>query len=297
MLSLPWTTLARGPWSPEQVVCDYSDQAIHLEPAVRQRVQTLMGNEHNPFFNGLGYRLDEFVLPSDDDKTLRLSLRPTDYFTMLCTDNALDEPITIANKKTTLREHYMVDDDMRIRPPRGIASFAGFTLQLVTGDNKAVLSRRGATATSAHTMFTSLGESCSRPEDELIPGVPDITHAAVRGLYEEYAIYVHESAIEWVAFGANHIFGEYNLLGLVQLDLTSVEFVRYLKAGEDSWEREESHLVTFNPEQVVQFMNANCPWTTLGVATIYEALLARFDEGYVVDSFAALDPSVIDPRL
>lgn len=146
-------------------------------------------------------------------------------------------------------------------------------------------------------MFTSLGESCSRPEDEVIPGVPDITHAAVRGLYEEYAICVHESAIEWVAFGANHIFGEYNLVGLVQLDLTSTEFARYLNAGEDSWEREESHLVTFNPEQVVQFMNANRPWTTLGVATIYETLLARFDEGYVTDSFTALDLSVIDTRL
>lgn len=107
MLSLPWTTLARGPWSPERVVCDYRDQAVPMEPAVHQRVQALADDEHNPFFNGLGYRLDQFVLPSDDDKTLRLSLRPTDYFTMLSTDNALDEPITIANKKTTLREHYI----------------------------------------------------------------------------------------------------------------------------------------------------------------------------------------------
>ncbi|WP_276972346.1 hypothetical protein, partial [Ferrimicrobium acidiphilum] len=67
---------------------------------------------------------------------------------------------------------------------------------------------------SRDTMYASLGESCSRPEDESAPGVPDITKTALRGLHEEYGLSADASMIQWAALGADVDSGQYNLVGL-----------------------------------------------------------------------------------
>ncbi len=276
-LSSGWITVARGPWTPSQIVCSYIDSPIPIDPAVQERIATLKADRSHRFFNGLGYRLDDFVLPSHTDNALHLSLRPTDYFTMLATDNALDEPLVIGGVSTTLRERYDIEaDGMYLKPPEGIASLLGITLQIVTSDNYGIFCKRSGTATHPHTMYASLGESCSRPEDESTPGVPDITKTALRGLHEEYGLSADAGMIQWAALGADVDSGQYNLVGLVQLDMTLGEFARYLDAGEDSWEREENHAALFTPDGIANFIDKTGPWTAFGIATIQEALRARY---------------------
>src|SRR5260370_29766893 len=60
-----------------------------------------------PFFwNGEVYALDRFVIggePTDEDMTLDLWLRPSDYYTFLATNMSLQEP--------ELRNNYLCDVD------------------------------------------------------------------------------------------------------------------------------------------------------------------------------------------
>jgi len=153
-----------------------------------------------------------------------------------------------------------------------------------------VFHRRGKTATSANSMFCSLAESCSRPED----GSPNMLTTALRGLKEEYSLTVTPEEIEWTAFGANLVFGEYNLSGVVRLEMTAEELTPYLCAGADSWEHAVVFTSAFTPDEVVSFMNRHEKWTTLGIATIYHALLASYDTASVDAAFNRLKASVVD---
>jgi len=285
---LPWITIAQGPWEHSNIVCDYTDEPRPLHAAVQRRIEQIQGDDSHSLFNGLGYRLDGFDV--SDPNVLRLSSRPSDYFSMLATDNALDEPIELDGKRTTLCEYYMQGADMTVKPIDGIASFMGITLQIVTKDLFTIFHRRGNTATSANSMFCSLAESCSRPED----GSPNMLTTALRGLKEEYSLTVTPEEIEWTAFGANLVFGEYNLSGVVRLEMTAEELVPYLSAGEDSWERDVVFTSAFTPDEVVSFMNRHEKWTTLGIATIYHALLASYDTASVDTAFNRLKASVVD---
>ena len=285
---LPWITIARGPWEHSNIVCNYTDEPRQLHPAVQQRIERIRSDDSHPFFNGLGYRLDSFDV--SDPNILRLESRPSDYFSMLATDNALDEPIELDGRQTTLCEYYMQGADMSVRPIDGVASFMGITLQIVTSDLFTIFHRRGATATSANSMYCSLGESCSRPED----GSPDMLTTALRGLKEEYDLDVAPEQIEWTSFGANLVFSEYNLTGIVRLDMTAEELTPYLSSGEDSWERDDVFVSVFTPDNVVSFMNRHEKWTTLSVATVYHSLLANYSETDVDNSFSRLKAGVID---
>ena len=285
---LPWITIAQGPWEHNNIICDYIDEPLPLHPAVQRRIEQTQEDGSHSYFNGLGYRLDGFDV--SDPNLLRLESRPSDYFSMLATDNALGEPIDIDGKRTTLCAYYMQNADMALKPIDGIASFMGITLQIVTSDLFTIFHRRGATATSANSMYCSLGESCSRPED----GNPDMLTTALRGLEEEYDLTVAPEQIEWTAFGANLVFGEYNLAGIVRLDMTADELAPYLSSGEDSWERNDVFVSAFTPDEVVSFINRHEKWTTLGIATIYHALLASYDATGVDAAFNRLKASAVD---
>ncbi|MHB1731993.1 MAG: hypothetical protein ACYCU8_00795 [Ferrimicrobium acidiphilum] len=106
--------------------------------------------------------------------------------------------------------------------------------------------------------------------------MPDITKTALRGLREEYGISVGADTIQWAALGADVDSGQYSLVGVVQLDMTLGEFARYLDEGEDSWEREEDHAALFTPDGIASFITKTGPWTAFGIATIQEALRARY---------------------
>jgi hypothetical protein len=285
---LPWITIAQGPWGHSNIVCTYTDEPRPLHAAVQRRIEQMQEGDSRSLFNGLGYRLDGFDV--SDPNVLRLSSRPSDYFSMLATDNALDEPIELDGKRTTLCAYYMQGADMTVKPIDGIASFMGITLQIVTKDLFTIFHRRGNTATSANSMFCSLAESCSRPED----GSPDMLITALRGLREEYDLTIAPDDIEWTSFGANLVFGEYNLSGIVRLDMTAEELTPYLSAGVDSWERNDVFVSAFTPDDVVSFMNRHEKWTTLGIATIYHALLASYDEASVDAAFNRLKASAVD---
>jgi hypothetical protein len=285
---LPWITIAQGPWEHSNIVCNYTDEPRPLHPAVQRRTERIRSDDSHSFFNGHGYRLDSFDV--SDPNFLRLSSRPSDYFSMLATDNSLDEPIELDGKQTTLCEYYMQDADMSVKPIEGIASYMGLTLQIVTNDLFTIFHRRGALATSANCMYCSLGESCDRPTD----GSPDMLAAALRGLKEEYDLTVAPEQIEWTSFGANLVFGEYNLTGVVRLDMTAEELTPHLSAGVDSWERNDVFVSAFTPDDVVSFMNRHEKWTTLGVATIYHALLASYDKTSVDAAFKRLKAGLVD---
>jgi len=287
---LPWIEIAQGPWLHDEVVCSYTDEPRPLHAGVQQRIDEIKPDGHS-LFNGLGYRLDGF--DASDPRVLRLTSRPSDYFSMLATDNSLDEPIELDGEATTLRERYMREANMCEKPIDGIASFMGFTLQIVTSDWFTVFQRRGDTATSAHSMFCSLGESCSRPED----GSPDMSAAAIRSLKEEYDLSVDPDDIVWAAFGANPTFGEYNLAGVVRLKMTIDEMAHHFCAGEDSWERDMVLVSAFTPDEVVSFMNRHGQWTTLGISTIYHALLLGYDKRSVDTAFRSLKSDLVDIRL
>lgn len=145
-------------------------------------------------FNGLGYQLEKFFVGRrtglDEQPILTLHFRPTDYFSMLVTDNTLDEPIIVNNTKTTLRERYAHSVDLAYNPVPEFATHFGVGLMVITADNKIIFSERGPTAVDAFAFFPSVAEGASRPVDAGQNGAPDPYRTAVRGIPEELGIEV-----------------------------------------------------------------------------------------------------------
>lgn len=146
-------------------------------------------------FNGLGYQLERFFLGdregSHEEPSLHLTFRPTDYFTMLVTDNMLDEPIVVDNVKTTLRKRYAERVDLSCTPVPEFATHFGVGIMIITADSKIIISERGPTAVDAFVFFPSVAEGASRPVDAGSNGGPDPYRTAVRGIARNLAWKFH----------------------------------------------------------------------------------------------------------
>ncbi|MGB9793379.1 MAG: hypothetical protein ACPLTR_12530 [Thermacetogeniaceae bacterium] len=297
--AVPWVVCSYGPYSRENIKIHYNPHPLKRPPEIetlyRQKIREVKQREAKgePVpFNGLGYQLEKFFVGHraglHEEPVLHLSFRPTDYFTMLVTDNMLDEPIIVDNVKTTLRKRYAERVDLMYSPVPEFATHFGVGIMVITGDNKIIFSERGPTAVDAFVFFPSVAEGSSRPVDAGPNGGPDPYRTAVRGIAEELGIEVSPDQVKFLSFGANAVLCEYALCGVVHVDQTENEIlqIRSLGVPKDKWESQKLHFVEFKPEPVAEFMSKNRPWSPFAVVCAVHALIDSYGRERLERAFA-----------
>src|SRR5215472_3589303 len=117
----------------EELPDELQARKIHVQQEQEQKKEQGL-----PFFwNGETYSLDRFVIgrePINEDMTLDLWFRPSDYYSFLATNMSLKDP--------ELREKYLSNVDWYAPVPYFSHSF-GISLTVVTSDGYTLFTQRG----------------------------------------------------------------------------------------------------------------------------------------------------------
>ena len=293
-LKTTWKTLdgdGRSIYLPQHIRSHYIPfpQELPEELQIR-RSQIQQEQEQNEahglpsFWNGEIYALDRFVVgreASNEDMTLDLWFRPSDYYTFLATNMSLKEP--------ALREKYLSDVDWYQTVPYFSHSF-GVSLSVVTSDGFTVFSQRGRNVGTRPQVYdTGIVEGLSRPIDRGTAGeAPDVYRCACRGLAEELGL--HESVdfsvadITFLSFGVDTRYALRRLTGMVKIKRSIEKLLRLWDNGvKDKFENQRLFPVPFTPKDVVTFAYAHQPFAP--GPTIYNALVHEFGRSMVEDAF------------
>ncbi len=229
-----------------------------------------------PFqWNGERYSLDRFILSRDgneEDLALDLWFKPSDYYTFLATNMALDD--------ATLREKYLRETDWNQPVPFFSNSF-GVYLLVVTSDHFTLLSQRSRGLGSRPGEYNiSVCEGLSRSDAgrEL---APDIYCCTERGITEELGLSAphdfNSKNVIFLSFGVDTRYSQWCLLGIVKVYKTAQEIINYRKAGvKDRLENAKIHTVKFDLDAIIPFVFSHAPWAPGGLACLYHSLVYEF---------------------
>ncbi len=296
-LKTTWKTLdgdGRSIYLPQHIHSHYIPfaEALPEELQVRrnhiQQEQEQKKEQGFPFFwNGMIYALDRFVIgrePTNEDMTLDLWFRPSDYYTFLATNMSLREP--------ELREKYLSDVDWSEAVPNFSNSF-GVSLTVVTSDGYTVFTQRGKSVGTRPKVYdTSVIEGLSRPIDRGTAGeAPDVYRCACRGLAEELGLYesvdFSVSDIIFLGFGVDTRYALRGLNGMVKIKQNIDKLLRRWDNGaRDKFENHKLFPVPFTPQDIVSFAYSHQPFAP--GPTLYNALVHEFGRSMVEDAFDSI---------
>ena len=289
-LKTTWKTLdgdGNGLYLPQHIHPRYIPFAEELPEELQARKDQIQQEQEqkreqglSSFWNGKIYALDRFVVgrePANEDMTLDLWFRPSDYYTFLATNMSLKEP--------ALREKYLSDTDWYETVPHFSHSF-GVSLAVVTSDGYTLFTQRGKNVGSRpRTYETSVVEGLSRPIDRSTNSeAPDVYRCACRGLTEELGL--HEavdfsvSDIIFLSFGVDTRYGLRGLTGMVKIKRSIEKLLDLWDNGvRDKFENQKLFPVPFTPDDVISFAYAHQPFAP--GPTLYYALVHEFGRSTV----------------
>src|SRR5438034_7014900 len=247
-----------------------------------------------PFFwNGQIYALDRFVIgrePINEDMTLDLWFRPSDYYTFLATNMSLKEP--------ELREKYLSDVDWYEAVPYFSHSF-GVSLAVVTSDGYTLFTQRGKSVGSRPKVYdTSAIEGLSRPIDRGTAGeAPDVYRCACLGLAEELGLYesvdFSVADIIFLSYGVDTRYALRGLTGMVKIKRSIEKLLLLWDNGlTDKFENQNLFHVPSTPIDVVSFAYSHEPFAP--GPTLYNALVHEFGRSMVEEAIDQFSLSFAD---
>ena len=302
-LKTTWKTLdgdGSSIYLPQHIRTHYLPVAEKLPDELQVRKNQIQQEQEQrkeqglPFFwNGEIYALDRFVVgrdPANEDMTLDLWFRPSDYYTFLATNMSLSEP--------EMREKYLSNVDWYETIPYFSNSF-GVSLAVVTSDGYTIFTQRGKNVGSRPKIYeTSAVEGLSRPLDRGTNGeAPDAYRCACRGLAEELGL--HESIdfsasdITFLSFGVDTRYALRGLTGMVKIKKNVEKLLRFWDNGvKDKFENVQLFPVLFTPEEVISFAYSHLPFAP--GPTLYHALVHEFGREMVENAFDRLASSLVN---
>lgn len=228
-------------------------------------------------WNGERYNLTKFNIgrePANEDMTLGLWFRPSDYYTFLATSAIAQDP--------NLRGKYLAETEWDEAVPMFAHSFS-VLLTLITSDNQTILVQRGKSLGCRPNVFdVSLAEGLSRPVDRSTTSqAPDVYRCAIRGLAEELGLNTpadySTSDILFTTFAVDTEFSMWGLFGLVKLQRGAEEVLENLRRSvRDRFEHRKIFSVPFTPEEICTFIFSHEPFSPGGLVCLYHALVHEF---------------------
>lgn len=276
-------------YSPQNIQTHFEPEPEDLPSELQVRVQhvTRLQLENRarglPFhWNGKRYSLSRFVISREgleENLALDLWFVPSDYYTFLATNMALDDLM--------LRSQYLGSIDWSKPVPFFSHSF-GIYLTVLTVDNKVLLTYRSMEVGSRPgeynaSMCEGLGKMDAKGKEG---GAPDLYSCAARGLTEELGLRVapdgETEQIRFLSFGVDSWYAQWGLLGLVKVSKTAQEIANYRKAGvKDRAENAQLFTVDFTLNSILSFVLTHQPWAPGGLACLYHVLVHEFGHAAV----------------
>src|SRR5437588_1221199 len=302
-LKTTWKTLdgdGRCIYLPQHLRSHYIPFAQELPEELQVRRDRIQHEQEQkreqglPFFwNGQIYALDHFMIgrePTNEDMTLDLWFRPSDYYTFLATNMSLGEP--------ALREKYLADVDWSEAVPYFSNSF-GVSLAVVTSDGYTVFTQRGKSVGTRPKVYdTSVIEGLSRPIDRGTTGEePDVYRCACRGLAEELglaeSVDFSVADITFLSFGVDTRYALRGLTAMVKIKRSIEKLLLLWDNGvRDKFENQQLFPVPFTPKDVVSFAYSHQPFAP--GPTLYNALVHEFGRSMVEDAIDQLSLTFAD---
>jgi transcriptional regulator with XRE-family HTH domain len=239
-------------------------------------------------WNGQRYSLSRFVISRDgpvEDLVLDLWFTPSDYYTFLATNMALDD--------AGVRARYLGATVDWSKPVPFFSHSFGLYLTVITADNQILLTSRGSNVGSRPGDYNiSVCEGLGTIDAHASPGqAPDLYACAQRGMKEELGLTEIEdfsaADIQLFSFGVDTWYAQWGLLGLVRVQKTAQDILNYRNAGvKDRLENAELHHLPFYVDEIVAFVFAHQPWAPGGLACLYHTLIHEFGRTRVAEAIA-----------
>ena len=250
-------------------------RARRLEIEQQQKEKRAQGQQFH--WNGNRYSFRRFALGRElPEKRLALDLwfTPSDYYTFLATNMALDDP--------DLRAKYLGAFEWYQPVPLFSHSF-GVQLVVQTADNQILLVYRGKTVgTFPQEYGVSICEGLSEIDAlSSLGSERGIYHCAKRGLQEEIGLHdpedFAEEDIQFLSFGVDTWYAQWALLGLVKVRKSIETIYNYRRQGvKDRLEHERIYALPLNMKEIVSFIFEHQPWMPGSLTCLYHVLVHEF---------------------
>ena len=273
-----------GVYLPEHIHAHYYPVAESLPQEFQERKERIAREQekreeqgNSDQWNGERYNLVKFNIsrdPANEDMTLGLWFRPSDYYTFLATSAAVQEP--------EIRKKYLEDVEWDEAIPLFAHSFS-VLLTVLTSDGQTILVKRGkGLGCRPNTYDVSVAEGLSRSMDRsTISQAPDIHRCAARGLAEELGLHAPAdfslSDIQLTTFAVDTEYAMWSLFGLVKVERRLEEVLEAMRRrARDKFEQQRIFHMPFTPEEVVAFVFEHQPFSPGGLVCLYHALVHEY---------------------
>jgi len=284
--TVDYIVLASAHYTQGRIRCAYSERLpslpVELERFKQQFIRDWKKDEasgkDNLPYNSPTYGIKAFdvgyreIIDGEEVSVLRLTCRPTDYFTEKVTDLNFGNPV---------RDKYAAATDITVQPIAEFASILGVTLNLITRDDYLIVTERSLLVhAGAGKLHCSVAEHLLRPTDMGLNQAPDPFRCAIRGAQEELGVVLKPELVEFTAFGVEPNLCQYTLVGWSRIDESSEEVneLRSLAVPKDKWENRQLLFLRCDPESIANFVIHNKDrWVSYGVTAV---ILSLFQMGY-----------------
>lgn len=280
---------------PEHIRSHYIPVAQELPPEFQARKERIQSEQAERKargdswqWNGERYNLTRFNIsrdPVNEDMTLDLWFRPSDYYTFLATSSSLQEP--------EVRDRYLADAEWDDAIPLFAHSFS-ILLTVLSNDGHAILVQRGKALGCRPNVFdVSIAEGLSRTLDRgAASQAPNVYRCAVRGLAEELGMQTpgdfSASDIHLLSFAVDTEYAMWGLFGMVKLQKSTEEILQNVRRGvQDRFENKRIFSVPFTPEEICSFVFEHQPFSPGGITCLYHALVHEFGREKVDTALSA----------
>jgi len=258
---------------PDKLPDDLAARREHIQKQQEENRQ-----HGRPFqWNGERYSLDRFIISrssTEENITLDLWFKPSDYYTFLATNQSL--------KDESLREKYLQEADWQ-SPVRFFSNSFGVSLMIITSDHHTLFTQRGKDLGSRPGEYNiSVSEGLSKSLDHsAYRQAPDIFYCASRGITEELGLCQPDdfktSDIILLSLGVDTLYSLWGLRGMVKINQTIEEVTRHWNSGvKDKLENARIHPVKFDLHTIVPFVFSHEPWTPSALVCLYHTLVHEF---------------------
>jgi nucleoside phosphorylase len=243
------------------------------------------------FFNGSTVRIEDWGKIEDRKRCnakMLLLLSRGEYFSSIFTNFSLDKKILLTEDghSISIREKYA---NKPIPLKKSIlGNLLGFTVNVVTKDNKVILTERSARVALYPELFNTAVSGTINPDLDCDENhIPNPFLSAKREIYEEIGLHVDVNDITFSALIIEYDHCRPELIGEVKIDKTLDEMKKIMRRSNlDHFEYERliDNNIDFTPENLYPLLKNN-KWIPQGAICIIFSLIKKWGEERVEMAF------------
>ncbi|MFF2753504.1 hypothetical protein ACFVR1_07050 [Psychrobacillus sp. NPDC058041] len=263
-------------FKPSNIECRVTTDSIQLPPELEVLKQEFAAKEREKELNGLDFKWNGPLFGLEryrnsrkngkEEMSVLFNFFNTDYYTFLATNMQLNRKLNNTGK--TIDETYIPRNQLEKLQPI-LANGFGVVLVIITSDENIILTTRTVNS----------GPRKSQLDISVVEGVhpvldrhsendgPDLYNTAIRGAYEELGVSIDRSTINFLGYGIDLDFYQWNIIGYAQVAETAKEIREIRSRGTSGkWENTLLTFKNFTTKDLAETITTEAIWSTAKVA-------------------------------